>query len=72
MSRMAMLTSASVAELLRLPKVMSLRGCWRPDGGRPPLADGCGMGDGECAGEGTLALPPGTGMGAELPVWGVL
>ena len=30
------------------------------------------MGDGECAGEATRGLPPGIGMGAELPVWGVL
>ena len=47
-------------------------GCWRPEGGRPPLAEGWGIGDGEFAGEGTRALPPGMGMGAELPDWGVL
>lgn len=37
------------------------------EGGLPPLAEGWGIGDGECAGEGTLALLPGIGMGAVVP-----
>jgi len=49
----------------RLPKfiVPLLLGA-RLEGGRPPLADGCGMGDGDCAGDITLGLP-GIGIGAE-------
>ena len=36
--------------------------CWNcPDGGLPPLAAGCGMGDGECAGEITRGLFCGAG-----------
>jgi hypothetical protein len=38
------LTSPS---LPRLPKVIWLVGCCRLDGGRPPLAEGWGMGAGE-------------------------
>lgn len=29
----------------------------RPEGGRPPLAEGCGIGEGDWAGEVTLGLP---------------
>lgn len=42
--------------------------CAKPEGGRPPLADGCGIGDGECAGEGTRGLLA-IGIGADGAGW---
>ena len=36
----------------------------RPEGGLPPLADGCGIGEGDCAGEVTRGLP-GIGIAAD-------
>jgi hypothetical protein len=48
----------------RLPKVIPLLPC-RPLGGRPPLAIGWGIGEGECAGEVTLGLL-GIAMGADV------
>jgi len=39
--------------------------CGMVEGGRPPLADGCGMGEGECAGDGT-------GIGDAVVCWSVL
>lgn len=36
---------------------------WRPEGGLPPLADGAGMGDGEC--DGSVIRGLGIAMGAD-------
>jgi hypothetical protein len=44
-----------------LPKVMPLLWFWKLDGGRPPLAAGCGIGEGECDGEVTRASRGGAG-----------
>lgn len=44
-----------------LPNVMLLLWLCRPDGGRPPLACGCGIGDGECAGDVTRGSARGVG-----------
>ncbi len=46
--------------------------CWdKPEGGRPPLAAGCGMGEGDCAGEGMRAAPLfAMAMGADGVCWG--
>ena len=51
----------------RLPNVGPLPCPARPEGGRPPLADGRGIGEGDCAGEITLGL--GIEIGAEAAVW---
>lgn len=68
--RIRLLTSGS---LLKLPKLGLPSPCWRPEGGLPPLAVGWGMGDGDWAGEATLACPlSGIGMGEAAPGWGVL
>ncbi|KAL1840716.1 hypothetical protein VTK73DRAFT_3685 [Phialemonium thermophilum] len=56
----------------KLPKVIWLAGGGAPEGGRPPLAEGWGMGDGEAAGDGILGLLPGMGMGAAEVGCGVL
>jgi len=44
------------------------------EGGRPPVADGMGIGEGDCAGEGIrwALLLPGIGIGAETEGCGVL
>ena len=39
-----------------LPKLKPLPWACRPEGGLPPLAGGCGIGDGEVAGEVTRGL----------------
>ena len=54
----------------RLPNVTPLPCCAKPDGGLPPLAAGCGIGEGDCAGEETLGFP-GIGMGAEPVDWAI-
>lgn len=52
----------------RLPNfILGPPSCAIIEGGLPPLADGWGIGDGECAGEGTRALFPGMGIGADVP-----
>lgn len=48
----------------RLPKVTALPCVASVAGGRPPLADGCGIGDGDCAGDVTRGLL-GIAMGAD-------
>ncbi len=55
----------------KLPKVT---GACVLEGARcPPLCCGIwGMGEGECAGDGTRGLLPGIGIGAAPPTWGVL
>lgn len=57
----AILTSPSAP---RLPNVIPLLPC-RPLGGLPPLAMGCGIGEGDCAGEVTLGLL-GIAIGADV------
>ena len=49
----------------KLPKVIWLGGALEV--GRPPVADGMGIGEGDCAGEGIrwLLVFPGMGIGAE-------
>ncbi len=44
-----------------LPKFKALPWPGRPDGGRPPLAAGCGIGDGEVAGDEMRGLVVPTG-----------
>jgi len=62
MKRRVKLTSPSPP---RLPKIGApVPEGARPEGGRPPLADGCGMGEGDFAGAVTLGLL-GIAMGAE-------
>jgi hypothetical protein len=44
----------------------------KPDGGFPPLADGCGIGEGDWAGEVTLGLGIAIGADGVCAIWGVL
>ena len=55
-----------------LPKVTPLDWLCKPDGGRPPLAWGCGIGDGECAGEVTRGSARGAGSEDPCDWYGVL
>lgn len=55
-----------------LPKVIPLLWFWKPDGGLPPLACGCGIGDGECAGVVTRGSLGGAGSDAVCDWYGVL
>lgn len=58
---------------LGLPKIICACGCCKFEGGLPPpLAEGWGMGAGECAGEVMRGLPVGIGMGLEPARCGVL
>lgn len=57
--------------LSKLPKATVEPDGAAPDGGRPPLAEGWGIGDGECRGSVTPRLAPGIGIVAEGG-WGVL
>lgn len=67
---MYLLTSPSLG---KLPNVIGLGG-GALEGGRPPVAEGTGMGEGDCAGEGMrwLLLLPGIGIGADTEGCGVL
>ncbi len=51
-----------------LPNRMPAPSCGIVAGGLPPLAEGCGIGEGGCAGDGTW-LCPGMAMGAEALCW---
>lgn len=56
-----------MAPKLRPPLFVALM-----EGGRPPLAAGCGMGEGECAGDVTRGLDAGVGRDALLGAKGAL